>query len=165
MSATPRLSLPLLIPGQAQKELFHNEALLALDTLVGGCVEEPPRNAPPSSPVEGSAYLVGASPTGVWTGQAQSIAAYSAAGWRYLAPVDGLRVLVRSDETAAEYRSGGWQAGIVVAHGVRIGGNLVLGNRASAIPSPTGGATIDAEARIAVSAMLAALRQHGLIET
>ncbi len=39
MSATPRLSLPFIVPGQAQKELFHNEALQLLDVLVAGAVE------------------------------------------------------------------------------------------------------------------------------
>ena len=38
MEFTPRLSLPTLIPGQAQKELFHNEALQVLDFLVAGAV-------------------------------------------------------------------------------------------------------------------------------
>lgn len=31
METTARLGLPLLAPGQAQKELFHNEALALVD--------------------------------------------------------------------------------------------------------------------------------------
>lgn len=31
---TPRLALPLLQPGQAQKEMYHNEALARLDLAV-----------------------------------------------------------------------------------------------------------------------------------
>lgn len=31
---TARLKLPFLVPGQAQKELFHNEALQIIDMLV-----------------------------------------------------------------------------------------------------------------------------------
>ena len=30
MSSTPRLALPFLTPGQAQKEYFHNEACSSL---------------------------------------------------------------------------------------------------------------------------------------
>ena len=32
--STARLALPLIAPGQAQKEVSHNEALAALDLLV-----------------------------------------------------------------------------------------------------------------------------------
>ena len=34
MPATPRLALPLIAAGQAQKDVTHNEAVLALDRLV-----------------------------------------------------------------------------------------------------------------------------------
>ena len=34
MNGTPRLSLPFLSPGQAQKEFTHNEALQILDAVV-----------------------------------------------------------------------------------------------------------------------------------
>ena len=33
MEITERLGLPLLNPGQSQKEIFHNEALLVLDAV------------------------------------------------------------------------------------------------------------------------------------
>jgi hypothetical protein len=40
----------------------------------------------------------------------------------------------------------------------------VVGARAAAIAAPTGGATVDSQARLAVSGILAALRSHGLID-
>jgi hypothetical protein len=49
--------------------------------------------------------------------------------------------------------------------GVFIGGKQVVGSRVSPIPAPSGGANIDPEVRSAVSQILAALRQHGLIES
>ena len=58
MSSTPRLESPLLSPGQAQKEFFHNEALQTLDTLVAAAVEEPPRASPPASPALGVCYII-----------------------------------------------------------------------------------------------------------
>jgi hypothetical protein len=48
MESTDRFSLPLLVAGQAQKELFHNEALLALDTIVAGAVEKRPATILPT---------------------------------------------------------------------------------------------------------------------
>jgi hypothetical protein len=41
----------------------------------------------------------------------------------------------------------------------------VVGSRATAIADPGGGSTVDSQARTAVGQILAALRQHGLIET
>ena len=45
-----------------------------------------------------------------------------------------------------------------------IDGEQVVGRRAAAIPSPSGGATVDAEVRMAVAQILGALRTHGLID-
>ena len=50
MSGTPRLDLPFLSAGQAQKEFTHNEALQTLDLIVaagsrGGSARGPARIA------------------------------------------------------------------------------------------------------------------------
>lgn len=44
-----------------------------------------------------------------------------------------------------------------------IGGNQIVTTRQSAVTAPTGGATIDAEARTAINALIARLQAHGLI--
>ena len=150
METTHRLALPLIQSGQAAKEIAHNESLLALDLLVGGAVEEPPRNAPPASPVAGQAWIIGPSPTGIWAGKAGQVAGYTAGGWRLIAAVDGMTLLVRSTGTFAIHSGGAWKVGAQAA---------------AAIPNPSGGATVDAEARTAIAAILAALRSHGLITT
>jgi hypothetical protein len=49
--------------------------------------------------------------------------------------------------------------------GVFVDGEQVVGARANAIPAPSGGTTIDSEARSAIEEILATIRQHGLIET
>lgn len=165
MSATPRLSLPFIVPGQAQKELFHNEALQLLDALVAGAVEEPPRNDPPATPAMGAVYIVGVSPTGEWASQANAVASFSDGGWRYLAPVDGMTLLVRSTGVHAVYRQSAWELGVVRAVSVTIGGQQVVGSRAAAVSAPAGGAVADVESRTAIAAILAALRGHGLIAT
>ncbi|MGH8527650.1 MAG: hypothetical protein ACREXY_26585 [Gammaproteobacteria bacterium] len=78
---------------------------------------------------------------------------------------EGLCVLVKSSGLRAEFRGGAWEYGVVRAGSVMIGGLEVLSTRSAAIPSPSGGATVDSEARIALGAVLAALRHHGLIES
>ena len=164
MDATDRFALPFILPGQAQKELFHNEALQMLDALVAAAVEEPPRSSPPASPLAGDCYIVGAQPTGDWANHAGHLAAYSSAGWRYLAPIEGLRAYVRSTGTVATYRGGSWEIGLVRASSVLVSGQQVVGERRSGISNPSGGSVIDSEARAAIGAMLAALRAHGLID-
>lgn len=45
--ATPLLSLPLILPAQAQKHVTHNESLRLLDILVHLAVLDRDRSAPP----------------------------------------------------------------------------------------------------------------------
>lgn len=47
------------------------------------------RNAPPSSPAVGDAYVVGPSPTGSWTGNAGKVAEFTIAGWAMITPPAG----------------------------------------------------------------------------
>ena len=165
MSGTPRLALPFLSPGQAQKELLHNEALQLLDVVVAAAVEEPPRSSPPSVPALGACYIVGGPATGEWAGRDGSLTAFTSAGWRYVAPVEGMSAFVRSSAVRALYRAGTWELGAMRGSSVICGGQQVVGSRVAGIADPAGGATVDAEARSAIGQLLAALRQHGLIET
>ncbi len=165
MEFTSRLSLPTLAPGQAQKELFHNEALQLLDFVVAGAIEEPARNDPPQSPAAGRTFLVGDSPTGEWSQYAGHLACYGSGGWRFVAPVSGLAVVDKSTGLVAAYTAAGWEAGVVRASRLLIDGQQVVGARAAAIADPAGGATIDTEARSAIAEMLSALREHGLISS
>lgn len=165
MDATERLQLPMIMPGQAQKEFFHNEALQLLDAVVAGAVEEPPRDDPPQSPSSGQCYLVGSSPIGDWSPHAGKLAVFSEAGWRFVAPVAGMSLLVKTSETLATYGSAGWEVGTIRASRLFIDGVQVIGPRSTAIADPAGGSTIDAEARLSLQQILSALRQHGLIAT
>jgi hypothetical protein len=165
MSGSPRLGLPFLSVGQAQKEFAHNEALQILDLLVAGAVEEPPGTTPPTSPALGGCYIVAPGATGEWAGKALCVADWTSGGWRFIPPAEGMNLYVRSTATAASFRNGIWEVGQVRGAALIIGDEQVVGSRAGAIPSPTGGTTIDGEARASVDAILIALRQHGLIET
>jgi hypothetical protein len=163
MASTPRLSLPFLSVGQAQKEFTHNEGLQTLDMVVAGAVDEPPLATPPVSPQLGSCYLVAASATDAWSGKDQCVAAWTSGGWRFVQPIEGMTAYERSSGTFAVYRAGGWEMGIVRAQSLVIGGEQVVGARAAAIESPAGGTIIDVQGRAAIDAILGTLRQHGLI--
>ncbi|THD38334.1 MAG: DUF2793 domain-containing protein [Sphingomonas sp.] len=160
---TDRFALPLLQPGQAQKEMFHNDALAALDLLVQPTVETIGLETPPTAPESGQCWIVGDSPVGAWAGKAGQLAGWSAAGWRFAVPREGTAAWVIADALTARYRDGGWTLGEETAAHLAIGGDAVVGARQAAIAAPSGGATVDAESRTAIAAMLGALRAHGLI--
>lgn len=160
---TARLSLPFIMPGQAQKEMSHNEALQILDTLVAASVAGVPTNNPPSSPVVGSQYLVGSLPTAAWVGKANALASWTEGGWRFFAPKEGQEVTETGSRMRFVFDGSTWILGEVKASSIHIQGKKVIGVRQADVPAPTGGAVIDPEARSAISALLTALRVHGLI--
>lgn len=164
MNATARFALPLLHAGQAQKELYHNEALLLADALVQPCVEALGRDAPPPDPVPGQCWIVGDSPEGAWAGSAGALALWSEGGWRFVAPREGMAVWVAGEELPARHVSGAWRLGRLTAAQLVVDGEQVVGPREAAIDEPDGGSVVDVEARAAIEAILLALRAHGLID-
>lgn len=142
-STSPRFSLPLLFAGQSQKETTINEALLAADMLLHPAVEAVV-TSPPASPSIGQCWLVGSSSTGAFAGQTDRIAAWTEGGWRFLVPRDGTRAY---DITAT-------------AHRLFVGGSWHL---AAAPTAPSGGTVIDGQARTAISALITALRNAGVL--
>lgn len=163
--STARHALPLIAPGQAQKEIAHNEALALLDLLVQPAVQAVGTNTPPTDPAPGQCWIVGRAPTAAWLGHADALAGWSAGGWRFVAPVVGSTVLIDGAAGFARYAAGGWETGRLVGSTLTLAGKQVVGARRPAIAAPTGGATPDAEARTAIAAIIAALTAHGLVET
>jgi hypothetical protein len=131
---------------------------------VGAAVEVLPLATPPASPALGACYIVAASPTGAWAGKAQYLAAFTSGGWRFIAPVEGMAAYVKASATWAAYRQGAWEIGVVRGSSLMLGGQQVVGSRAAAIAAPSGGTTVDSQARTAIGLILAALHQHGLID-
>ncbi|WP_336965406.1 DUF2793 domain-containing protein [Sphingobium aquiterrae] len=161
---SPRLLLPLLHAGQAQKELFHNEALMRLDLLVHAAVASAGLATPPVSPGIGQCWIVAAGATGDWAGQEGAIAMWSTGGWRFVAGREGMRLWVTDRAAAMQHDGAGWDDEAMRADGFYVNGDKIIGARASAIADPgAGGATVDAEARSVIVQILSALRSHGLV--
>lgn len=160
---TPRLMLPYLQAGQAQKELSHNEALALLDIAVQPIVEAVGALVPPIAPVAGLCWILGTAPTGAWSGHGKALAGWTIDGWRFLLPSEGMSAWSRGDQNLARFLSGQWDIGSVRARRVLIGGVNVVNSRQPAIAAPIGGSIIDTAARSAIGGILVALQQHGLI--
>ena len=161
---TPRFALPFILPGQAQKELFHNEALARIDLALHPAVEGPPLATPPADPAAGHCRIVAADATGAWSGRDGRLAMWTEGGWRFLAPPAGTSAWNKAAGLPLLWDGGQWREGELICAGLEVGGSQVVGPRQPAVPSPSGGTIIDAEARAAVDALIAALMSHGLID-
>jgi hypothetical protein len=161
--ATPRFQLPFIVPGQAQKEMFHNEALVRIDAGLHAAVEAAGAETPPATPTVGESWLLGALPSGAWSGKPHQLAIFTEGGWRFLAPTVGMTAWDKGDGLMRRWTGSAW-SGELTAERLAVGGLQVVGERQPAVPSPSGGTVIDAEARAAVSAVIATLMSHGLID-
>ena len=159
-----RFALPLLQPGQAQKEVFHNEALTTVDLLLEAAVEGAPIAVPPATPQIGECWIVAGGATGAWTGQEDRIAGWTAGGWRFIEPQPGTRAWDKTAGLWLHWNGSDWSDGSLPVAGLVIAGQQVVGSRQPTISSPSGGTTIDAEARAAIASIIVALRTHGLID-
>lgn len=164
MTTTARLDLPMLVPGQAQKEMTHNEALARLDLAVQACAISVGLEEPPTSPEPGQCWILGANPTGDWLGNPHRLTSWSENGWRFLQPFPGLLVWLLDDNTFAQWDGVTWVKGKISAATIAVNGVQVVGPRQPAIANPVGGATVDVEARMAIDDILSALREHGLVD-
>ena len=137
---TANLGLPLLLAGQAQKHVTHNEALALVDLLVQGVVQDIHRTSPPATPLEGQCHVVAAAPTGLWAGQAGRIAGFVNGGWLFVAPRSGWRFSLPNGE-ALRFVAGAWQ--VLTAQPLQVG---ALGINATA--DATNGLALSAPASL-----------------
>jgi hypothetical protein len=108
MTTSSHLKLPFILPGQAGKHITHNEALAALDTLTQLAVLDRDLSTPPASPVTGARYIVGATPTGAWTGKANQIATHDGAVWLFHAPEPGWLAFVLDENGLLAWSGTAW---------------------------------------------------------
>jgi hypothetical protein len=159
-----RFALPLIHPGQAQKELLHNEALALIDAGLHPTVEGAPLAEPPATPAIGECWLIAPGATGAWAARDGSLAAWTSGGWRFVPPQPGMCAWDKAAGFMRRWSGSGWNAGEVAATTIVIAGQQVVGARQPAVPSPSGGTIIDVEARAAIDAITVALKSHGLID-
>ena len=98
MTDTSRHHLPLLAAGQAQKEVTHNEAVLAIDRMLQLAVASRALAVAPAMPADGAIYIVAAAPSGAWLGHAGRLASHDGYGWSFTDPVQGCLAWI-ADET------------------------------------------------------------------
>lgn len=163
MNESTRWALPLLAAGQAQKEITHNEAILAIDRLLQLAVVTRSRSEPPADASSGDIYIVGPAPTGAWAGRTGELAAFDGSGWTMTAPRPGCLAWVGDEGEFSVSTVSGWSNGGWPARGIRIGGRSVLAATPAYVLDAAGGSVVDLECRSVLAALLAALRDQGVI--
>jgi hypothetical protein len=148
---TPRHGLPLLVVGQAQKDVTHNEAVLALDLLLHSEVASRSVGTPPESPEPGTAWIVPEGAVGAWAGQAQRLAAWTHAGWRFLAPAAGQTAWVVAESRRVRWDGAQWTA------------QSPVDQPPATLQAPAGGSVVDVQARESIVALHSLLRSLGFV--
>ncbi|CAN5121460.1 hypothetical protein BH10PLA2_BH10PLA2_00420 [soil metagenome] len=161
--ASPRLALPFLVAGQAQKEMVHNEALQRIDALVQPVAQSADLAIPPATPMPGDCWIVADAATGAWVGHDGELAQWTVGGWRFLRPAEGWRCHIFDRGAAMRYDGTLWINEAVRSDGIYIDGDKVVGSRMTDIDSPIGGTVVDSEGRSVINELLTVLRTHGLI--
>lgn len=115
------LSLPLILPSQAQKHVTVNEALRLLDLVVQLAVADRDRTAPPAAPTLGARHIVAAGASGAWAGRAGSVALWEGAAWAFFAPLAGWRAHVVAENALATFDGAAW---VTAADGALVLGQL-----------------------------------------
>lgn len=106
---TSNLSLPYIMPSQAQKHVTHNEAIELLDMVAQLTLEGVAATVPPSSPTEGQSWALGASSTDAWAGHDGKIASWRGGGWLFVAPQEGWMAWCKDAADLKVRTSGAWQ--------------------------------------------------------
>lgn len=102
----------LLVNGAAGEE--HYAALMAqwrgFDLLVQCSVIDRDLNAPPGSPSDGDSYIIGATPTGAWAGNARKIARWSSelVAWQIITPKNGWRACPQDELVNLMFITSDW---------------------------------------------------------
>src|SRR5262245_28386670 len=109
MDETANLSLPYLMPAYAQKHVVMNDALARIDAAVQLGILDRNLSAPPGSPAEGDRYIVGAAPTGAWSGLEGQIVALTDGAWLALEPRTGWLCWIVDESLLVYWDGAAWQ--------------------------------------------------------
>ncbi len=104
-----RLSLPYLMPSQAQKHVTHNSALEVLDVLVQLRLNGLDAITPPDLAEDGTVYALGTGASGAWAGQDGMLAARDDGAWRFVAAQEGWQVVLLPDALPHVRTATGWK--------------------------------------------------------
>ncbi|MEB2842808.1 DUF2793 domain-containing protein [Rhizobiales bacterium RZME27] len=104
---TTNLSMPYILPSQAQKHVTHNDALQTLDAVIQLAVDGD-ATAPPPAPAAGARFLVAGGATDAWAGHDGHIAVWQDGAWLFAAPREGWVAWFRGEKKLKIFHDAAW---------------------------------------------------------
>ncbi len=133
MQNSPKLSLPYILPSQAQKHVTHNEALRMLDGIVHISFIERDMSTPPVAPAEGDCYTISDTPTGDWSLHPKEVACFQDGAWMFSIPKTGWLAWDQNSQEITVWDGANWiQASKIPSNIANLDGLGIL-----AAPDPT----------------------------
>lgn len=108
MDFSAKLSLPYILPNQAQKHVTMNESLRRLDALVQISVISRTVATPPDAPADGDRYIPAAESSGDWEGADGQMAAFQDGAWEIYTPQPGWLAWVEAEAAIYVYDGEAW---------------------------------------------------------
>ena len=149
MQQTPRLAIPLIAAGQSQKDVTHNDAVLALDRLVTLAVVSDAADEPPESPADGTVWIVPAAGAAGWGQMAGTLMYRQNEAWIAQQPQAGQIAYVTITGAVLIY-TGSWQV-------------MRRMDAPAVVALPSGGSAPDPEARLTLATLVSIMEQHGFV--
>jgi hypothetical protein len=107
MTTTHHLGITFVEQAQSQKEVTVNQALARIDAILNSGAKSRVLATPPISPTDGDLYIVAASPTDDWAGQAGNISYFDSI-WRFIVPIEGMTLWVNDEDLIYSYDGTAW---------------------------------------------------------
>lgn len=102
MATTAKIGITEMVQGQSGGEALFNAAVHSLEAMLLLTIEDRDLTAPPGSPNDGEAWIVGTSATGDWATHDDEIAIYYA-GWTFVTVTEGMRFWVSDEDVFLLY--------------------------------------------------------------
>lgn len=110
IAASPLLGITSIEAQQDLANVRANEAFAQLEAFAFlTSIKDRDLATPPGSPANGDRYLIAASPTGVWTGQAGKLTVYINGAWKFYTAREGLRSWIEDENKEIRYDGSAWQ--------------------------------------------------------
>lgn len=122
MAIEPNTGLTLWPSGAIQQDLLFNAMLLYLNSGFKGGMQDKDLNTPPTlnnTTDVGKCYIIGSSPTGLWTGKALQVTYWTGVNWLFWVPREGFQVAVFDEDIDYRFNGTAW-----VSAALFTGGNL-----------------------------------------